>query len=702
MKKRFLFSIVLSLFGFLLYAEGASSIKLISPIEGKWLNKQLLLIDTSEGGEYFYSLNGSDPETMGFAYDGPVLIDMIGDITLRIKKAGKKSLETTVNFSVEPDSALEMSYSDFISLFLDGGVYNYTSGSSFIIPSELDFSFGLPPDSFLQGRELVISDKSVLIRYIPCTIWDKKNQKKWRFMIKTFPQSAGLYSRRDVPFFITDWDKITFTNQDLIYKIDSEYWELPKTSKTLDRSVSHMISWQSLAYEFGNPIEYFVLPPKPVIKETVMEDGCIIFNIEGDSSYSFSILSEADSSYQELYTSIGADTFYGDNASGKLDIGIFANSVYQGKLETSYEIKKRPPSSPVITSTAKSFYSRSPVKVSILGEKNCDLYVSTSSPLFLKDLSEGYSADDEIFSNVRMSAYKKADSPSLSFMMEPQGEGTAFYKVRAYSVNGDNVGNVSEYSVIIDQYNYYFDQNADPELADGTVENPYSSFEQCIDSVNNGSYARLHVKGVMNMPEKQIVLNSNCAIINNGNAKLLFPPKASLVIRNSNFTVDSCLIELSGSDEQALKESSPLIKLENSVLDLVGCQISAQFGKNGTFIDGFASSVNLKNDIIAISSKIYSSCVSGVKTKLKVINSSINLTSDTAVAFSLSDGDINLKNNSLKLIGKKGRAAELFDIKGTITDNSFKGQLLKRDNAFPVYTDSLCHVKESNNEYYGF
>lgn len=701
MKKTFLFALILSLFSFSFYAQ-TSQIKVISPIEGKWLNKQLLLIDTSDGGDYFYSLNGSDPETMGFAYDGPVLIDLIGDITLRIKKAGRHSSETTVNFSVQPDSAFEASYADFISLFYDGGLYNYTSGSLFIIPSELDFSFGLPPDSFLQGRELLISDKSVLIRYIPCTIWDKKTQKKWRFMVKTFPQSAGVYSRRDVPFFITDWDKITFTNQDLIYKIDSEYWELPKTSKYLDRSVSHMISWQSIDYEFGNPIEYFVLPPKPLINKKVMDDGCVIFEIDGDSSYSFSILSETENSYQELYSSIGADTFYGDNASGKLDIGIFSNSVYQGKMDASYDIKKRPPSNPVITSTSKSFYSRLPVKVSIAGEKNCDLYVSTSSPLVLRDMSASYAADSEIFDNVKMSAYKKADSPSLSFVMEPQGEGTVYFKVRAYSVNGENIGNVSEYSVIIDQYNYYLDENADPQLADGTIEKPYSSFEQCIDSVNKGSYARLHVKGQITMPQKQVVLSSNCSIINNGNAKLLFPPKSSLVIRNSNFSLDNCLVELSGTDEALLRQSTPLIKLENSVLDLTNCQLSAQFGKNGTLIDGFSSSVNIKNDIIAISSKIYSSCVSGVKTKLKVQNSSINLTSDTAVAFSLNEGDISMKNNSLKIIGKKGRIGELFDVKGSVTDNSFRGQLEKTDNSFPVFKDAKSSLNEANNEYYGF
>ena len=716
MKKVFSFTVLFFLFLAEFYAQtsgvkaqnkvssgnSVNSINVISPIEGTWLNKQLLVIDNSDGGEYFYSLNGSDPETTGFAYDGPVLIDLTGDIELRIARYGKNSVEKTVKFKVYPDEAYSSSYKDFIYSFYDSGILNYTSGSVLTVPGDLMYSFGLPPDSFIQGRELSISDKSVLIRYIPCTLLDPVTNKKWRFIIKTFPQSAGVFSRRDVPFYITDWETLTFTNDNFIYKIDSEYWELPKTSRKLDRSVSHMISWQSIDYEFGNPIEYFVLPPKPSINQSILDDGCVVFNIDGDSSYSFCILSDEGSSFQELYTTIGADTFYGDNAAGKLRIGIFSNSVYQGEMEAAFDIKKRPPSMPVITSSVDSFYSRSPVKVSIVGEKNCDLYISTSSPYFIKDMAESYTPDNPLFEKVKMSAYKKADSRSLSFMMEPQGEGTPYYKVRAYSVNGDNAGNVAEYSVIIDQYNYYIDASANPLTANGTAQNPYTNFEQCAEAINKGSYARLWVKGPVKMPDSQIVLNSNCTIISDGNASLQFSEKGSLVVRNSNLTIEGCRIEIDGTKESPAAKIQPVIKLENAVLDVLNCQISARFGKNGTFIDSFSSSINFKENIIAISSKVYASCVSGVKTKFRMQNSSVNLTSDTAVAFSLNQGDIMLKNNSCKIIGNKGRVAELFDIRGSVIDNSFKADLKRIENVSPVYKDSTTQVKEVNNEYYGF
>ena len=43
-----------------------------------------------------------------------------------------------------------------------------------------------------------------------------------------------------IPFEIKDWDTIIFTNEDYIYKIDSDYWALPKHPHKLDRSVSQL------------------------------------------------------------------------------------------------------------------------------------------------------------------------------------------------------------------------------------------------------------------------------------------------------------------------------------------------------------------------------------------------------------------------------------------------------------------------------
>ena len=70
-----------------------AQIKIISPVPGTWANKQMLLIDTEDGADYFYSLNGENPEVAGFAYDGPVLIDLTGDITVKVTRGFEERTE---------------------------------------------------------------------------------------------------------------------------------------------------------------------------------------------------------------------------------------------------------------------------------------------------------------------------------------------------------------------------------------------------------------------------------------------------------------------------------------------------------------------------------------------------------------------------------------------------------------------------------
>ena len=126
----------------------AYEIDLLSPKNGAWSNKQMLVINDfpNPDGDFFYSLDGSDPQSFGFAYDGPVLIDVTGDIQLKIAyidKAGTVS-KKEVLFSVNPiqeDTIQDTEYRNFIQIFNSSGIVNYTSGSDFSIPKQLFYSF---------------------------------------------------------------------------------------------------------------------------------------------------------------------------------------------------------------------------------------------------------------------------------------------------------------------------------------------------------------------------------------------------------------------------------------------------------------------------------------------------------------------------------------------------------------------------------
>ena len=317
--KRKLLIFILIIFAFALQPLFAE-IEIISPAEGQWSNKQMLVIDNSVGGDFYYSIDGADPATFGFAYDGPVLLDVTGDVNLNIARFtpdGKKEA-ACIRFSVLPDDAAKTAYHDFVQTFFDSGILNYSAGSEIVIPSELFYCLELPARNYIPGRIISLSENCVLSRYVPCSIIDKKLNKSWCFVIKTFPQNAGIYSKRDVPFEISDWDTINFVNQNYIYKIDSEYWGLPSEPRKIDRSVSHMISWQPLEYDAANPIEFFVLPPRPEIIYSENPDGSIDYSIKGDESYTMSIWNPLSSDYSELFSKIGIDAFYGDRVDGSV------------------------------------------------------------------------------------------------------------------------------------------------------------------------------------------------------------------------------------------------------------------------------------------------------------------------------------------------------------------------------------------------
>ena len=85
----------LSLF---LFAENSF---VLSPVEGNWSNYQSIIIDVPEGATAFYSFTGDNPLYSGFAYESPVLLELEGDINLKVVILDKDDSvkEETVNFS---------------------------------------------------------------------------------------------------------------------------------------------------------------------------------------------------------------------------------------------------------------------------------------------------------------------------------------------------------------------------------------------------------------------------------------------------------------------------------------------------------------------------------------------------------------------------------------------------------------------------
>jgi hypothetical protein len=81
-----------------LFAENSY---VLSPVDGNWSNYQSIIIDVPEGATAFYSFTGDNPLYSGFAYESPVLLELEGDINLKVAILNKDNslIEENINFS---------------------------------------------------------------------------------------------------------------------------------------------------------------------------------------------------------------------------------------------------------------------------------------------------------------------------------------------------------------------------------------------------------------------------------------------------------------------------------------------------------------------------------------------------------------------------------------------------------------------------
>lgn len=702
MQKKKILKIV-SLFAFVLFVPSLFWAQIISPESGTWANRQLLIVDVPEGGNVFYSLNGTDPERSGFAYDGPVLIDLDGEVSVNVSIIDKKGNRTSRKISYvvkELELPAEKKSAEFLTAVTSSGIVEYLPGESFSIPSELEYSLGEKPEIYTSGTELSLSSDMVISRYIPCAVTDGNGI--WRFMIKVSPVKSGVFSRKDVPFEIINWDTFEFSDKSFIYKIDDQWWSQPRERVVLDRSVNHMISWQSVDYSKQNIVKFFNLPPKPQIVQKTEESGQIQVSVNSDSDYKFGIL-QNEGETCELYDSFNIDTFKGDNYDGNITIGVFYDSVLQGKMDIPFSIHKKNPKAPMIMPSVPEIFARQAVRVAIASTEKNSVYYAVSGPVIL-DEDYTVEADDVLF-DLNSISYKK--DTNVAVILEPMNEGAAAYKVCAYCVDEHgNKSKSSEYAVIIDQRNYFLDGTiTDPEKlkkANGTIKYPFTDFSQVVSLINQSRFVHIRVNGDVRVPAGVSRITSNCKIDGTSDARLILSPTTSFLIKNASVSISNCIISL--AESRNTTETAFLFNLERGVLYLDGVELSAAFGKSGSIISCEKSVLNIVNTGLTSTAESYSSIVSSVQSKIQIKKSRLTVVAGTAVNISAQGGLFELSDSTCIVTGVMGRIAELFDTHSTICRNNFVGDLKKpMGNNKPVYTDENNYsVDYSENNITGF
>ena len=471
-------------------------------------------------------------------------------------------------------------------------------------------------------------------------------------------------------------------------------------SMAIADEISHDVSMKVIKSDTaGNPVEFFVLPPKPEVIREDLADGSVECYIRGDDSYALGVMN-ADGTYSELFQRVGVDAFYGDDVSGSLSLGVFANSVYQGKMDVPYNINRRPPKMPVIKSNAEGFVSRGTVDVKITGSRGSDLYIAVSEPLTITEEELSYPADSELFKEVQLGSFRKIKGENYNLSWAQNGLNPVYYKVAAYSKNEENQSSTIEFAVIIDQSNYYFDATGDAALADGTSAHPFTQFSQLAEALEKQRVVKLSVKGEMKIDAAYNIL-ANFEITDGGDARLKFGPDGSLAVKASTFEISDCRI--SNTADISKKSIVPLIKLENSVLTMKNCIIAADFARNGTVIDATNGIINLSETMASASAVSYVSFISAVKSRLNLRNSSISTNAETSVVISADGGNITAQKNEFLVSGGTGRIAELFGVTASFKENNFKARLTNSASKIkPIYVNKAAKLTEEKNSVQGF
>lgn len=699
LKKFFVYSVLF------LICQFSFAQKVISPVPGTFCNKQSLVINLEEGDECFYSFSGSDPLTSGFAYDGPVLIDLDGNVNVKILIAnGNSKSEIEINYTVNENNPFDETSENqkkFIDSIIKTSVFQW-NGSSINIPKSLKYSFD-EGKTFLNGTNLSLDSQNRLSRYLPCLISDGKSL--WRFVIFVSAQNVGLLSKSTFPFEISDWNNFTFTGEKLIWCIDDGEWSANKNQIYIDRTKEHIVKWQSVAYETGNTVFSYVIPAEPKLSVNNENQKKCEFFIDGDIRYKMEI---ADSGIEGqikdsggFFTNVIFDTFEGDSVEGKAVFNFYCDGLFQGTKDVFYKIDKKPPQKPVFLSSSKSFYARENVELTISSENDSQIFYAVSKPVKIGDYNKiaEYENDSSFIQNVPVQKFELYSEPITLYS---NSESAVFYKVRSFAKdNSNNVSEFCEYTVVIDEFNYYLDSNADELLADGSKNHPFSKVEQIFDAINSSKFTHIFVNGEFTVPEGENLISSDCSLSFSKGSKFIFGETSTLLIRNAGFEGKNIIFEKTSSSSS---QNSVLFNLENATIHLVDSEIASSFEQNGNLFVAVNSVLNFENTVLSCVAQNYVCAVNASNSKIFTNNSQISSVADTAINLSLNEGSFESKSSSFKVVSRLGRIAELSAVKISLEDNSFNGEFGKKLRGIEaIWKDKNCIIeKDENNLISGF
>lgn len=732
---KFLFCLlfVLSTFGFA-RTFAYTKADVISPVAGVWANCQSLVLDLPSGAEAFYSLSEEDPAVSGFAYDGPTLLNVSGNVHLMLLVVyeGGLSEKIDVRYTVTPQKT-----PDYIDLS-ESDAFVRIDASRFIdIPQTVSYTFG-NSSSLFSGKRLILQRKTIFERFVPLVLYD--GQVPFRYVLlcggddgvlnETQAQTQSGSADSILEFY--DWNYFSFKSSVPVeYRIDDQNLRESRSERIyIQRGKDHVIYWrqkQSDAAAAGAgeaaeereqgevPFTAVFVPARPSvagIPETPAVNTAVRLSLS-DPRFSFGCASGGGKTHCASVCTI--DTLDGDSFGFSRDIDIYYNGIKQGSMRPSFIIDKIPPSPPVITASDNRAYVRKSV---LLNFSNTDtVYYCLKEPFAA---AEGFTVQriKELNSaSVPLSSDDFVKLTSRDMVLESSDTHALFYTLHAYAQ--DVAGNRSEtvvFQTVIDPLNYYVRGKANgsslpvssakrPAFADGSPDRPFGDFSALFEVLKTTSapFVRCVAEGVCtDIPS--LFIERDMEICGNGKTRLIFEKDAFIKVKNCTFTLKDCTLEQNHRSSNGLYQNK-LLEAENAVILLSGDELICKGSGSTSCISMRNSSLEITDSGVTVEALSYACGIHAEFSVLAAKNIRTVVLSETAVGMSANHSSVLLNASSFTLAAHLARALEFSASGFTLMNNSFVSQNEMKGTG-AVWSDGVLSASQartaSGNTYKGF
>ncbi len=709
----------------------AKSNFIISPVEGEWSNYQSIIIDVPDGSTAFYSFTGDNPLYSGFAYESPVLLELEGDINLKVVILNNDNsvIEESVNFSVKK-IPLEVpfyseSQSDALVVVKDKNIS---------IPSYMRYSVTDFQEPYLKGRTLTVDSKNSLEQILPLIIQNGKSL--YRFMLKVpVTNQIQTYFADDetildnsteddftvrriekklsqIPFTLEfiDWSELKITTNENIYVcLDDDIWQTGSFVLNCNRDVAHTLSWIDLTG--FNPEEfipeqfkvfYSRIPAMPNL--VVEQDKSKIVKISlSDKNYFMQFLQNQNSNsvksnLNNIKDIFVIDTILGNDLNKDIAFNIFYDGIYQGNLSTYISIDKKPPMSPKVEFSNKNFFVREPVEIKFNTDETV-YYVLKQKELLNLDLKN---LELELNKNFAVDLSSALELTSDTLVLFEDSKNAIFYNLAYFTK--DDFGNISEieyYQVLIDTYNYYIEANSNKVnyIQDGSAARPFNSISQILPYLETNQNLVIHLEGnFSNVPSLKFI--SPCEITSKKGSRLSFAKSSFVSVENTSLKISNCVLEQNFVDTTDFLSQQNLFKINNATLIIDNCETVSLYKNNGSVIFANNSDIQVLNSGMTIQSEVYASIFNILNSNLDCNNTRISAVSDSAIGLIMNQGKLNLLNSQVQVNGSTTKFYELFGVEYSINSNKFLYKNFSKDmEKFDVFSKRISYKDNEVNSF---